>query len=158
MTRQLRTIYRDWQKTMHRDADGNIIKPPGPLCLIQDRQLDWHDIHPTYNYKSHNFPTYVRTPSAQTHVFLPTRTSLAKQLVRAQRQQHEIYTHITTICFDKIKSPLDTLDLWLLHLSIGFFLYLLHEQKPQKWHHTQVRNKRHYGVYTVVGGKLKRTV
>ena len=47
----------------------------------------------------------------QTHVFLPTRTSLAKQLVRAQRQQHEIYTHVTTIYFDQIKSPLDTLDL-----------------------------------------------
>jgi len=47
----------------------------------------------------------------QTHAFLPTRTSLAIQLVRAQRQQHEIYTHVTTIYFDQIKSPLDTLDL-----------------------------------------------
>jgi len=36
-------------------------------------------------------------------------------------------------------------------LSIGIFLYLLKittdERKQQQWHHKQVRNKGHYGVY-----------
>jgi hypothetical protein len=26
---KLTAVYRDWQKTRHRDADGNSIKPPG---------------------------------------------------------------------------------------------------------------------------------
>jgi hypothetical protein len=29
VTQDLSSTYRDWQKTRHRDADANSIKPPG---------------------------------------------------------------------------------------------------------------------------------
>ena len=117
VTRQLPSTYRDWQKTRHPDtpplsgqAHANSLNRRAVRFKIPCT-IPWY---PMRKQEFGNLPPRRPTLLPSTCFFAYHGFAKRDNYLEYERSKtSDIYRHIPTRGFDHVKSPLDTLDLWL---------------------------------------------